>query len=78
MYSGIDNENIDSKQEPEEERTGDEEGQEEEEPKETVSSHFAEYLLRHLLLGLTAKNKSVRLRCCQIIALSINTLGEIE
>ncbi|KAI9278371.1 nuclear condensing complex subunit [Phascolomyces articulosus] len=45
---------------------------------ETVSSRFIEYMLKHLLRGLPAKTKAVRLRCCQIIALSINSLGEID
>jgi condensin complex subunit 3 len=45
---------------------------------ETVSSRFVEFLLTHLLKGITVKDKAVRLRCCQIIALSINSLGEIE
>lgn len=45
---------------------------------ETVSSRFVEFLLNHLLRGITVKDKAVRLRCCQIIALSINSLGEIE
>lgn len=49
-----------------------------EEPEDTLSSRFVEYLMRHLLRGMTAKHKPVRLRCCQIIALSINSLGEIE
>lgn len=69
---------IDSKKSPEDEEEQKEQQEEEEESRETISSHFAEYLLRHLLRGLTAKNKPVRLRCCEIIALSITALGEIE
>ncbi|CAO3691481.1 unnamed protein product [Umbelopsis ramanniana] len=45
---------------------------------ETVSSRFVEFLLTHLLKGITVRDKAVRLRCCQIIALSINSLGEID
>ncbi|KAI7850196.1 nuclear condensing complex subunit [Circinella umbellata] len=52
--------------------------EDEDEDDETISSRFIEYMLRHLLRGLPAKTKSVRLRCCQIIANSINSLGEID
>lgn len=45
---------------------------------ETVSSRFVESLLRHLLRGFTAKRIAVRIRCCQIVALSIGSMGEIE
>jgi Mg-chelatase subunit ChlI len=45
---------------------------------ETVSSRFVEFLLRHLLRGFTAKTSAVRIRSCQIIALSISSMGEIE
>ncbi|KAI7867392.1 nuclear condensing complex subunit [Spinellus fusiger] len=48
------------------------------EAEETISSRFVEYFMRHLLKGLTAKNKIVRLRCCQMVALSVNSLGEID
>lgn len=55
------------------------EGEEDqEEGYETVGSRFVEILLRHLLRGFTAKRSSVRLRCCQIVALSISSMGEIE
>ncbi|KAI8986589.1 nuclear condensing complex subunit [Pilobolus umbonatus] len=50
----------------------------EEEEYETISSRFVEKLLRHLLRGFKAKSVSVRLRCCQIIALSISSMGEID
>jgi condensin complex subunit 3 len=49
-----------------------------EEVVESISSRFVEFLLTHLLRGITVRDKAVRLRCCQIIALSINSLGEIE
>ncbi|KAL0097912.1 hypothetical protein J3Q64DRAFT_1078725 [Phycomyces blakesleeanus] len=48
------------------------------EGEETVSSRFVEHLMRHLIKGLMAKNKTVRLRSCQVVALSVNSLGEIE
>jgi condensin complex subunit 3 len=50
----------------------------EEDEMETVSSRFVEQLLRHLLRGFPAEKLSVRTRCCQIIALSISSMGEIE
>ncbi|KAF7725065.1 hypothetical protein EC973_000472 [Apophysomyces ossiformis] len=65
---------LDSKDEDEEEKSEDME----EDLEETLSSRFVEFLMRHLLKGLVAKSKSVRFRCCQIIALSINSLGEID
>lgn len=52
--------------------------EEDDEVIDTISSRFVEFLLTHLLRGITVKDKAVRLRCCQIIALSINSLGEIE
>jgi condensin complex subunit 3 len=35
-------------------------------------------LLKHLLRGFGAKNKAVRLRCCQAVALLINGLEAME
>ncbi|GAB5588119.1 chromosome condensation complex Condensin [Umbelopsis nana] len=52
--------------------------EEDDEVIDTISSRFVEFLLTHLLRGITVKDKAVRLRCCQIIALSINSLGEID
>jgi len=34
--------------------------------------------LKHLLKGMEAKEKFVRLRICQLIALAMNSLAEIE
>ncbi|ORY04342.1 hypothetical protein K493DRAFT_253568 [Basidiobolus meristosporus CBS 931.73] len=45
---------------------------------ETLSSRFVEYLMKYLLGGVNAKDKPVRLRVCQMIALTINSLGEID
>ncbi|KAI8100193.1 nuclear condensing complex subunit [Halteromyces radiatus] len=45
---------------------------------ETISSRFARILMVHILKGLNAKSLNVRLRCCQIIALSVSCLGEID
>ncbi|KAG2178793.1 hypothetical protein INT43_001639 [Umbelopsis isabellina] len=56
----------------------DEMQEDDEEVIDTISSRFVEFLLTHLLKGITVKDKAVRLRCCQIIALSINSLGEID
>jgi condensin complex subunit 3 len=55
---------------------------EEEEVEETEESlaagRFVEMFLRHLLKGIDAKEKFVRLRVCQLIALAMNSMGEIE
>ncbi|SAM01599.1 hypothetical protein [Absidia glauca] len=45
---------------------------------ETISSRFVRVLMEHILRGLTAKALAVRLRCCQIIALSVSCLGELD
>ena len=49
-----------------------------EEGSEGISSRFVEYLMHHLLKGVRVKEKLVRLRCCQLIALSTNSLGAME
>ncbi|CAM0139960.1 unnamed protein product [Umbelopsis sp. WA50703] len=59
-------------------RDSEEMQEDDEEVIDTISSRFVEFLLTHLLKGITVKDKAVRLRCCQIIALSINSLGEID
>ncbi|KAG0004974.1 hypothetical protein BGZ80_010262 [Entomortierella chlamydospora] len=51
---------------------------EDEEGEEGISSRFVEYLMRHLLKGVRVKEKQVRLRSCQLIALSTNSLGAID
>ncbi|KAF9570700.1 hypothetical protein EC968_001484 [Mortierella alpina] len=51
---------------------------EEEEGAEGISSRFVEYLMHHLLKGVRVKEKLVRLRSCQLIALSTNSLGAID
>ncbi|ORZ21729.1 nuclear condensing complex subunit [Lobosporangium transversale] len=51
---------------------------EDEEGAEGISSRFVEYLMHHLLKGVRVKEKLVRLRSCQLIALSINSLGAID
>ena len=56
-----------------------EEGEEVEETEESLAAgRFVEMFLRHLLRGIDAKEKNVRLRVCQLIALAMNSLGEIE
>lgn len=50
----------------------------EEEEGEGISSRFVEHLMRHLLKGVRVKEKQVRLRSCQLIALSTNSLGAME
>ncbi len=55
-----------------------EEEEEEEEEEDTTATRFVEILLKHLLRGFIAKNKAVRLRCCQLVALLVNGLESIE
>jgi condensin complex subunit 3 len=56
-----------------------EEGEEAEETEESLAAgRFVEMFLRHLLKGIDAKEKFVRLRVCQLIALAMNSMGEIE
>lgn len=39
---------------------------------------FVELVIKHLLRGIDAKDKTVRYRVCQLIALLINSLGELD
>lgn len=56
-----------------------EETEEDEETEESLAAgRFVEMFMRHLLRGIDAKEKFVRLRVCQLIALAMNSLGEIE
>lgn len=77
-----DEENEENEEENENEDTADEEEElaeyDDEDEMETISSRFIEKLLRHLLRGFEAKKTFVRIRCCHIVALSINSMGEIE
>jgi len=57
----------------------DEDAMDIEETEESLAAgRFVEMFLRHLLKGIDAKEKFVRLRVCQLIALAMNSLGEIE
>ncbi|KAK9768449.1 chromosome condensation complex Condensin, subunit G [Basidiobolus ranarum] len=65
----------------EKDKAADNEAQAAEDPEaseETLSSRFVEYLMKYLLKGVNAREKPVRLRVCQLIALTINSLGEID
>ncbi|KAL1915094.1 uncharacterized protein VTP21DRAFT_7575 [Calcarisporiella thermophila] len=42
------------------------------------SARTVEYILRHLLKGVRAKDKNVRFRVCQLMALSVNLIGAID
>ncbi|KAG0380475.1 hypothetical protein BGX24_007959 [Mortierella sp. AD032] len=55
-----------------------EEEEDEEEEESSISATFVEHLMRHLLKGITVKEKLVRVRCCKLIALSINSVGALE
>ncbi|KAJ1921228.1 chromosome condensation complex Condensin, subunit G [Mycoemilia scoparia] len=48
------------------------------EAEETVFSRFIEFLICYLLRGFSAKEKMVRLRCCQLVAMTITCLGEMD
>ncbi|KAF9152294.1 hypothetical protein BG015_005503 [Linnemannia schmuckeri] len=63
-------------QKPEAENKDEEEEEEDEES--SISATFVEHLMRHLLKGITVKEKLVRVRCCKLIALSINSVGALE
>jgi len=41
-------------------------------------SRFVDSLFNYLLKGISSKNKVVRYRVCQLIALSLDTLTEME
>ena len=57
----------------------DEDAMDIEETEESLAAgRFVDMFLRHLLKGIDAKEKFVRLRVCQLIALAMNSLGEIE
>src|SRR5271155_3387319 len=56
----------------------DEEDEVEETEESLAAGRFVETFLRHLLKGIDAKEKFVRLRVCQLIALAMNSLHEIE
>lgn len=45
---------------------------------DTPATRFTVILLKHLLRGFGAKNKAVRLRCCQTVVLLINGLESID
>lgn len=45
---------------------------------ETPAGRFVDYLLRHLLRGIQAKDKNVRYRVVQLLAYIVNYIGEID
>ncbi|KAI8072616.1 nuclear condensing complex subunit [Gongronella butleri] len=57
---------------------GESEAMDEDEVVETLSTRFVRMLLMHILKGHNAKSNSVRLRCCQIVALSMSCLNELD
>ncbi|KZO96900.1 putative mitotic chromosome condensation-related protein [Calocera viscosa TUFC12733] len=48
------------------------------EDEDTPASRLVAFLLSHLLKGFEAKDKSVRYRCVQLVALMISSLGELD
>jgi condensin complex subunit 3 len=57
---------------------GKEDEGEDETEESLAAGRFVEMVLKHLLRGIEAKEKFVRLRVCQLIALAMNSLCEIE
>lgn len=53
-------------------------GEEEDEDDDGPASRLVSQLLAFLLKGFQAKNKIARFRCVQLVALMVNSLGEIE
>lgn len=51
---------------------------ESDEEDETPAGRFVDYLLRHLLRGIQAKDKNVRYRVVQLLAYIVNYIGEID
>jgi len=45
---------------------------------DSLSSRFVHRLLTHLMRGLKAKDKNIRMRVCQLIAESISAIQDIE
>lgn len=52
--------------------------EEEEDEEDTPATRFVNILLKHAIKGFAAKNKVVRLRACQTVALLINGLEAME
>jgi condensin complex subunit 3 len=52
--------------------------QDDEDEEDTPATRFVSILIRHLLRGFAAKNKNVRLRCCQTTALLVNGLESMD
>lgn len=50
----------------------------EEEEEDSPTGRFVDYLLRHLLRGIQAKDKQVRYRVVQLLAYLVNNIGEID
>ncbi|CDO57504.1 similar to Saccharomyces cerevisiae YDR325W YCG1 Subunit of the condensin complex [Geotrichum candidum] len=51
---------------------------EDDDDSDTVASRFTDDVVRHLLRGVTSKDKLVRARSCQLIAAIVNGLQEID
>lgn len=50
----------------------------EDDDEESFTSRFVDSLFKYLLKGISSKNKVVRFRVCQLIALSLDTLTEMD
>lgn len=69
---------TEKKDESDAEEESDEEDDHEDQGYETITSRFVERLLKYLFQGFSDAKASVRVRCCQIIALCISSMGELE
>lgn len=43
-----------------------------------ILSAFVDFLLRYLLQGVESKDKAVRFRTCQLIAMIMDSIEEVE
>lgn len=50
----------------------------EEEEEDTPASRLVAVVLKHLLKALPAKDKTIRFRACQLVAMMTSGLGELE
>lgn len=59
-------------------RAVDDAGDPDEDEDDTTATRFVNIMIKHALKGFAAKNKNVRLRCCQTIALLIHGLESMD
>lgn len=57
---------------------GDENMRTDDDDNSSMITHFSEGLLKFYLPGLSAKDRVVRLRCSQLVAITIDFIGAVE